>query len=84
MKVHSSYSIFVIFTNLIWATKLAIYCPISDREVNIVKQVQKSILFHNRHKWTKKSKPEFCKSMVAFDSEEAYELVGILLKWRLF
>lgn len=56
--------------------------PISNHEINIIKQAQKPILFHNGYLWTKRSKPEFNIATGAFHSAEAGELFGILLLWK--
>lgn len=54
--------------------------PISNREINIIKEAQKPILFHNGYLWTKRSNPEF--NIATGASAEAGELFGILLLWK--
>lgn len=77
MNVRSFSSIFVSYPSitenlLMAAIKLAKNdCPISDREINILKQTQTLVLFHNDCPWTKRNNPEFNITM------------GILLLWRL-
>lgn len=59
------------------------YCTINNQEVNIIKQDQKLILFHDASMRTKSINPTFSVAMGSFDSTEACELVGLLLLWRL-
>lgn len=57
------------------------YCTIRDNEFKIIMQAQKPILYHNGGLWTIRNNTQFNIAMGLFNSEEACELVGILLLW---
>lgn len=79
-SIFCDFYLFITENLLMSAINLATnYCPTCDREINILKQTQKPILFHNAYLWSKKSNPEFDIAIEEFYSAEAYELFEILL-----
>lgn len=76
-----SFSNFIIYT--VYHREATNYCPISHHDINIIKQPQSSILFQNGFLWTNRNNLDFCIAMGAFDLMEAWELIRILLLWRL-
>ena len=55
------------------------YTNIPDRDIDIIMQSRKSLLFNNNKAWIKKDNSSFDVTMGSYDGAEVCELVGLFI-----